>query len=256
MTTSTSAYCARCGRSLGAAEAVWCGSCGKPHHPECWQAAGKCADGACPGTQLGRPPTLAPAAAAMTPPPQVVTGSQYGAPPSNQSQYDQAIYRDGDRILVIRDGTVLPPLCMRTGDRQDLTRKKRTLQWAPSWVALLILVGVLIYAIVYICISKKVKIEFYLTRAEATRQLWLTILCWVSFVVLFFGSFFLFSLDDIGWLGLVAILGSIAAPLIIYYTAVNMYTVTKIENGYAWMRFRTKEMADALYGAAMITTPR
>lgn len=74
-------------------------------------------------------------------------------------------FRDG-KLLVVRDGTALPMVCIRTN--QPVTekdwRKTKTLIWTPPWVYALIIVNLLIAAIVATIIQKKAKVTYSLGR--------------------------------------------------------------------------------------------
>jgi hypothetical protein len=59
---------------------------------------------------------------------------------------DEAVYGD------------LPPLCMRCGADATVT-KSRVFSWHPGWVNLLILVNLLVWAVVAMVMTKKMKLK-------------------------------------------------------------------------------------------------
>jgi len=83
---------------------------------------------------------------------------------SIDSQPDSSSYYVDGKNLVVRDGVELPNLCIKSGEPlPDGKRYKKTLYWAhPAW-AFLILAGLIIYAIVYLCVRKKVTLHYSLS---------------------------------------------------------------------------------------------
>jgi hypothetical protein len=71
---------------------------------------------------------------------------------------------DGKRIVVARNNPVLPQRCVKTNAPvlpEQVNRKK--LYWAPSWIALLLLLNVLILLIVYFIVRKGVMLDIPLS---------------------------------------------------------------------------------------------
>jgi len=52
----------------------------------------------------------------------------------------------------------LPPVCMRCGEESTAT-KSRTFSWYPGWVNVLILVNLLVWAVVAMVMTKKMKVQ-------------------------------------------------------------------------------------------------
>jgi len=72
---------------------------------------------------------------------------------------------EGDH-LVCEDGTVLPPVSLRSGGREDLLSIKRKLVYVPWPVYLLLLLNVIIVAIVALLVQKKATLTYWLTTGE------------------------------------------------------------------------------------------
>src|SRR5262245_26714718 len=65
----------------------------------------------------------------------------------------------------------LPPVCMRCGADAELERK-RQFSWNPSWVYLLILLGLLPFVIVALVLTKRMTVHAPLCRDHKNH--WLT----------------------------------------------------------------------------------
>jgi hypothetical protein len=88
----------------------------------------------------------------------------------------------------------LPPVCLRCGAPATMTKAKQ-FRWYPSWVNILILVGLLPYIIVAAIMTKRMRIAVPLCAAHRSHWLWndLLVPCGLA-VVIFFpcaGGFFL-----------------------------------------------------------------
>jgi len=157
---------------------------------------------------------------------------------------------DGDRTLIIRAGSTLPPICLATGATEDLLPRKKTETWAPSWVYIIAVFSLLIGAIVYACVKKTGQINFSFTKPYATKRLLLMVGNWLLFVGLFIAMFIGFAYDESTIWGFSLLIASIFVPVVAYYLFLHLYTVTKIDNGYLWLKFRKPEIANAIYAAA------
>lgn len=72
------------------------------------------------------------------------------------------IWRKNDK-LIMNKSAQLPNICVKT-NRPAERRVKKTLSWHPPALILLILVGVLVYVIVALVMTKKAKIEIPVTN--------------------------------------------------------------------------------------------
>ncbi|PHS15417.1 MAG: hypothetical protein COA78_04990 [Blastopirellula sp.] len=90
----------------------------------------------------------------------------------------------GQRI-VGRSPIVLPECCVKCGD-DALTGKrlKKTLTWSPPWIALFILLGPLILAIVLMVVQKKVNVEYSLCGGCSQKRWSKVIAVWLLIVLM------------------------------------------------------------------------
>ena len=78
-------------------------------------------------------------------------------------QNNQGIWRKGNLLVVHRNAT-LPELCIRSGEPvTDGHRWKKNFQWHPPWIVLLIFVGLLVYVIVALIMTKRMQLEMSLS---------------------------------------------------------------------------------------------
>jgi len=84
------------------------------------------------------------------------------------------VFRAGSQVVLVQGGN-LPARCVRCNQPAHGKPLKKTLYWHdPMWY-LLILAGILVYAIVAICIRKKVKLDVALCQEhKKTRAVWMT----------------------------------------------------------------------------------
>ncbi len=75
---------------------------------------------------------------------------------------------EADR-LIARKGTVLPPICIWSGAPTSGMRVRRTLSWAPTWIAILAL-SPIVYLVVYLLVRKTGELDYALGEAARKRQ--------------------------------------------------------------------------------------
>ena len=131
----------------------------------------------------------------ITPPPPPL-------PPSTEMPIDAtapieegAVRPSGGRMLVVRDGTVLPPVCLATGKGGDLVTMRGTLSWAPPWLWAVFFIStflgmvieqtelIFIAPILYFFLRKVVHITYYLEHAYAGRRRGNIALFWCLVIV-------------------------------------------------------------------------
>ena len=243
------------------ANIVICQACGMPHHQECWMENGRCTTFGCSGTpQLVSGPTLGAAPpvqpmGVMSPPAQPMTGS-LPPPPQMAMAYTpmqapvaEDMYLEGNNTIIIRAGTSLPAMCLVTGRLDNLLLRKRKDAWVPSWVWIIFIFSILIGAIVSTCVQKTGQVQFYLEKECHQKRVLIIIGNWVLCLALLAGAIAALANEATLGLGFFLLLACILVPVIIYFIAIQLYTVAKIDNGYMWFRFRKPEMAQALYAA-------
>jgi hypothetical protein len=131
-----------------------------PTHPQ---------GGYVPGYVPGYAPAAAypPAYPAAYPPP-VPGGTLNYMQPS--AVYENVAWREGSK-LVVRKGAMLPPLCVRCNEPAEGPPIKRSFSWHSPVLYLLILGGVLVYAIVALIVQQKGIVHLSLCRRHRTRRL-------------------------------------------------------------------------------------
>src|ERR1700733_3753407 len=75
---------------------------------------------------------------------------------------------EADR-LIARKGAVLPPICLWTGVPTTGLRVRRTLAWAPTWLAILAL-SPIVYLIAYLMVRKTGELDYALGEVARKRQ--------------------------------------------------------------------------------------
>jgi hypothetical protein len=252
-TSSTEQQCLRCRAPFApTAEVVVCSACGEAQHRACWEANGRCATDGCAGV----PTTAAIFTPPVAPPPPVVSPYPASVPPPPLIHPQQGMvaqiehmWLEGENTLVVPSGCALPPICLATGETDDLIPRKRTEAWAPLWIWAFIVLGLLIVYIVQLIIQKTGKIEFFVTRAYTRQNSLIIAGNWALFLLLFSGALTLFSLDTLVPLGVVMLFASIFAPLILAVVLLQPYTVMKIDATHLWLKFRKPGMAAMIYEA-------
>ncbi|MGH9788650.1 MAG: hypothetical protein ACRD4U_08140 [Candidatus Acidiferrales bacterium] len=75
-----------------------------------------------------------------------------------------------DNLLVVPRGVSLPPLCVKCGQPASSAVLKKKYYWHTPWLFLLILIGVLIYAIVAIIVRKSFELAVPLCEEHWQRR--------------------------------------------------------------------------------------
>jgi hypothetical protein len=86
---------------------------------------------------------------------------------------DNVAWRDG-KFLMVRKDAVLPDRCLKCNEPADGYQFKRSLTWASPWYALLILLNLILYILVYVIVSRKGKVTVGvcpLHRKKRTRAI-------------------------------------------------------------------------------------
>lgn len=245
--------CPYCHTAIQDTDAIYCGSCGTKHHKGCWQSQQGCAVSGCASAPTANTTTQAVNSSTSIIPPtpvinpaQYVQAAQYNPPP-------EEIYFEGNNTIIVRDGGSIPPVCILTGKKTNLLKKKRKESWAPPWVMVFILLGLLIALIIYIVIQKSAQIHYHISKEEASKRTNYILMNWGVFLATFIGAIVCFSNSSVNssfaGVGLLLIIGSIVAPSIIYAKLIQMYAVKKINNGYVWIKVKNQRIYDAIYNA-------
>jgi hypothetical protein len=99
----------------------------------------------------------------------------YAAPPMAAVQYAvpqpkglEGLWRQGD-VLIMHKQAPLPPICLKS-NQPAMTWLKRNLQWHEPWLAVTILIGMPIYVILALILTKRATIMVPLTEEWMERR--------------------------------------------------------------------------------------
>lgn len=147
-------------------------------------------------------------------------------------------FRDG-RFLVVRDGAVLPEICVIHNEPagSGTWRKQVKIAWTPPWVYALILVNLIVLVIVSLIVQKKAKITYSLGKRARARIVMRRSIGWI----LLLGCIGLFAAgvtsetsESMGIIVTAAIF-SLIASLVLFVIA-NPVRVVKFKDG--WFRIK------------------
>lgn len=140
----------------------------------------------------------------------------YSPPEARVDAWAQPVESDGDvawcdgkDLVVVRDRP-LPRRCVKCNAHVTGAVKPRTFYWHSPWLYLLILVGILFYAIVALIVRKKTEHAVALCPAHARRRQRFIL---GVFAALFVGLVVAFTGGDYFGLGILLILVAILAGL-------------------------------------------
>lgn len=80
----------------------------------------------------------------------------------------QGMWRDG-KILVVAQGTPLPPRCIKSNEPTD-NQWKRNLTWYPPWIVLTLFIAWPIFLVLVLVLQKKATLRLGLTREWQARR--------------------------------------------------------------------------------------
>lgn len=146
------------------------------------------------------------------------------------------VWREG-KLLVTVDRTTLPNACVKCGQPGAGKPYRRTYYWHSPWVYLTILPGILIYAIVAICVRSKGTIEVSLCAEHRSTRRRSMGIGWVF--LLLAGVLWVLATDTRGRdLPTLMVLGGFIAFLtgvIVIAVGSRILSPKRIKNGYLWM---------------------
>ena len=177
-----------------------------------------------------------PTTPASEPPPLEAEVLSYAGPVVNRGY---GLWRQGDRVVATREAD-FGDACFKCGEPCKGWRWRNTLYWHEPWVFILILFpGILVYAIVALCIRKNAKVSVGLCEAHRKRRVrgilmtWLLSLLAVAALV---GGIAIATQRRGGEWGIVPILSSFVLIIvaIIVGSRVRVLSPKKIDAHYAW----------------------
>ena len=154
------------------------------------------------------------------------------------AQDNQGLWREGN-LLVMHKNARLRVTCVKTGEPASQS-VKRKVTWHPPWITVTILMGILIYAILAIMMTKRATLSFPLSEAAyRNRRSWLMrtwiagLLCAVGFV----SGFFLLVNQII--FGVVLLIGGAIGGivcLVVGQSTASILKPTKITDSHVWLK--------------------
>ena len=160
----------------------------------------------------------------------------YYAPPTADTTFTSVagttIHREGDSVVVPKDGASLPPRCVRC-NLPASRRLLRRLYWHHPALYLLILVGLCFYLIPALIVRKRAVVEVGVCDQHHKRRRLGIAIGWLGFLASFVGM--IATLDPVPELGLLFLLTMIATPIVGALMA-QVVSATRIDNQQAWLK--------------------
>lgn len=144
-------------------------------------------------------------------------------------------YPMGDQ-LVLRKGTVLPDVCISTGQPTGGMMKHSTVQWMPPWVGIIIILSPLIGLIVMLIARKTGPVTYALsTEARAKRKKGIVIgLSILASTFVLMGVGITADLPGLALLGIVTFITGLLVALI----AGRPFHVAKIDKEFIYLKVK------------------
>lgn len=154
-----------------------------------------------------------------------------------------ALWRSG-KLLVMRKGATLPGRCVKCGADAPGEKLTRKLFWHHPALYLLILPGLLIYAIVATVVGKRAKIQVGLCHEHRGRRRRDLIIAW-SLFLLSLALFVAAGVWENGWCVAFGVAALLASPI---YGMITCAVVTpkKIDDQFVWLKGVSPEFLESL----------
>ncbi len=160
-----------------------------------------------------------------------------GAPPAYGAyvpvQQASGIWSDGDTLVVHRNA-VLPDRCVKCNAPAGGDRVRRRFAWHHPALYLLILAGLLVYAIVALIVQKKAVLDLGICAEHRKRRRGLTIAAWALLGAAFVAIPVAVRMGS-GLVALLAVLLFFAAA-VAGYVVTNWIVTSKIDDSYVWLK--------------------
>lgn len=144
-----------------------------------------------------------------------------------------AIWRSGKHLVMRKDAT-LPDRCVKCGADAPAEKLPRKLFWHHPALYLLILPGLLIYAIIATIVGKRARIQIGLCLHHRQRRRRNLVIAWL----LFFASVAAFVAGGVfenGWFAFGGFVALLAAPIFGIITC-SMVSARRIDHEYIWLK--------------------
>lgn len=146
----------------------------------------------------------------------------------------------------------LPPVCILTGAREDVSFHPVNFQWYPRWIALLIFIpyGLFVALILALALRKRARGELpFSAKARArfvvAKVAWGLSLVW--FVLSIFGAMFVLFSDQLAsWAGPAALAACLGVPIAVWFaTARWRLDILRITDAQLTLKIPRAEVAAA-----------
>ena len=153
------------------------------------------------------------------------------------------LWRSG-KFLVLRKDSVLPNRCVKCNADAPDKKLTRKLFWHPPLLYLLILTGLLPYAIVATVVGKRARIQIGLCREHREKRRRDMVIAWLLFF-LSIGAFIAAGYFENGWLVVVGVVCLLAGPI---YGTITCTPVSpkRIDNQFVWLNGVSPKFLDQL----------
>lgn len=154
------------------------------------------------------------------------------------------VWRENE-LLVAEKGSVLPDRCVKCNGPAEGFRLQRKLTWHPSgYYFLIIFPGLLIYALVAMCISKRATLHVGLCSDHRRKRTNGMLVAWGLFAASL-ASFFAAAAFRSGWLVVIGFLLLLASPI---YGSITCRTISpkRIDETHAWVNGACPEYLNSL----------
>ena len=140
---------------------------------------------------------------------------------------------DGDKLIVPQGAALPTNVCVKCGAPASGTPLKKNYYWHPQWIYVLILAGLLIYAIVAMVVRKQQLLYLPLCDEHAARRKRMLLIGWGLFVA---GIASLFAIPAVGdnGAGVVVLLMFVLviAGIVVVISGANLIRPTFIDSSY------------------------
>ena len=163
------------------------------------------------------------------------------------------LWRDG-KNLVMHKQAALPNVCVKSGVETNETGIPRKLTWHPPWIAVTILLGLLVYVVLALILTKRAKIRIPLCKQKRSERRTRLALWWfagLAGLAGVTGSLYLIatSSDDMAGLravGLLLSFLSVFTGLLAGQSTSRILRPTKITDTHVWLRGVHESILDRL----------
>jgi hypothetical protein len=165
------------------------------------------------------------------------TPAQYQAMPMGVA----AAWRDGALIACSTNAVLPSHCCAKCGRPADGKPLRKRFTWHPGAYYLLILIGVLIYLIVALIVSKKATVVIPLCSQHRKRRSTMILTAWLLLAAGIGAMFYAFSLRNVPAELILGGIGAMLVSAIVAIVGTQTISPKRIDDFYAWYRGASRE---------------